>query len=163
MHTDQYLEWDSHHSPMAKYNVISTLTHRTRTVCTKPELLNKDIQHLRKALTKCKYPKWPPDKVERKFINRSQENSNVGNALGEPSEEENINSSSNTTGRDPNKDKYSKGHIVIPYTQGLEESIKKICRKYGIENHFRGNRTIKEMLVKPKDKDPIDRKSGAIY
>ena len=86
MHTYQYLQWDSHHNLGAKYSVISTLTHKARTVCTKPELLNKDIQHLRNALTKCKYPKWALDKVESKFINRSQENRNVGNIQGEPSE-----------------------------------------------------------------------------
>ena len=28
------------------------------------------------------------------------------------------------------------GHIVIPYTQGLCESIKKICGRYGIQTHF---------------------------
>ena len=60
-------------------------------------------------------------------------------------------------------DKHSKGHIVIPYTQGLGESIKKICSKYGIHTHFKGNRTIKQILVKPKDKDPMDKKSEAIY
>ena len=54
--SDQYLQWDSHHNLVAKYSVISTLTHRARTVCTKPDLLNNEIQHLRKALTKCKYP-----------------------------------------------------------------------------------------------------------
>ena len=63
----------------------------------------------------------------------------------------------------PNKEKYSKGHIVMPYTQGLGESIRNISRKYGIQTHFKGNRTIKEMLVKHKDKDPIDRKSQTIY
>ena len=47
--------------------------------------------------------------------------------------------------------------------QGLEESIKKICSKYGIQAYFKGNRTIKEMLGKPKDKDTIDKKSEAIY
>ena len=46
MHTDQYLQWDSHHYLVAKYSFISTLTHRARTVCTKPELLNQEIQHL---------------------------------------------------------------------------------------------------------------------
>ena len=30
-----------------------------------------------------------------------------------------------------------KGHIVIPYTQGLCESIKKICGRYGIQTHFK--------------------------
>ena len=52
MHTHQYLQWDNHHNLVAKYSVISTLTHRARTVCTKPELLNKEIQHFRRALTK---------------------------------------------------------------------------------------------------------------
>ena len=31
MHTDQYLQWDSHHNIAAKYSVISTLTHRGKT------------------------------------------------------------------------------------------------------------------------------------
>ena len=43
-HTDQYLQWDSHHNLVAKYSVISTLAHRAKTVCTKPELLSKEIQ-----------------------------------------------------------------------------------------------------------------------
>ena len=96
--TDQYLQWDSHHNLAAKYSVISTMTHRARTVCTKPELLNEEKQHLMKVLTKCKYPKLTLDKVECKFTNRSQENSNM-----EPREEGSNNPSSNTTGRDPTK------------------------------------------------------------
>ena len=119
--------------------------------------------YLRKALIKSKYPKWVLDKVERKFTNRSQEDSNVGNNLGEVSEEDSNNPSSTTAGRDTTKKKDNKGHIVIPYTQGLGESIKNICRKYGICTHFKGNRTIRNILVKPKDKDPLVRKSGAIY
>ena len=116
------------------------------------------MQHLRKALTKCKYPKWVLDKVERKFTNRIQENSSM-----ESRKEDSNTPSGNIIGRDPTKDKYIKGHIVIPYTQGLRESIKKICRKYDIQTHFKGNKTIKEILVKPKDKDPLDRSSRAIY
>ena len=56
-----------------------------------------------------------------------------------------------------------KGHIVIPYKQGLCESIKKICGRYGIQTHFKGGRTIKSLLVSPKDKDPMVNQSGAIY
>ena len=63
----------------------------------------------------------------------------------------------------PPQDRPSNGHIVIPQTQGLGESSKKICSKYGIQTLFNGNRTIKELLVKPKDKDPMEKKSGAIY
>ena len=57
----------------------------------------------------------------------------------------------------------TKGHIVIPFTQGLCESIKKICGRYDIETHFKGGSTIKNLLVSPKEKDPMVNQSGAIY
>ena len=57
----------------------------------------------------------------------------------------------------------SKGYIVIPYTQGLCESIKKICGRYGIQTHFKGGSTIKNLLVSSKDKDPMVSQSDAIY
>ena len=57
----------------------------------------------------------------------------------------------------------SAGHTVIPYVLGLGESIKHICLKYAIRTHFKGNRTLKQILVKPKDKDPEEMKSGVIY
>ena len=72
MHIDQYLQWDSHHNVAAKYSVISALTHRARRVCTRLELLSKRIHHIRKVLTKCKYPRWALDKVERKLLNNNQ-------------------------------------------------------------------------------------------
>ena len=43
------------------------------------------------------------------------------------------------------------------------ENIKCTCQKYGIRTHFKGNRTIKQILVKPRDKDPEEKKSGVIY
>ena len=61
----------------------------------------------------------------------------MGNNQGELSEADSNNPSDNTTGRDSTKHKYNKGCIVIPFTQGLGESIKKICRKYGIQAHLR--------------------------
>ena len=53
----------------------------------------------------------------------------MGNGQGEKSEEANDNPSGNPEGRDSAKEKYSKGHIVIPYIQGLGESIKNICKR----------------------------------
>ena len=46
-HMDQYLQWDSHHHISAKFSVINTLTHRAYTVCSNPELLHKEMDHLR--------------------------------------------------------------------------------------------------------------------
>ena len=42
-HIDQYIQWDSHHHVSAKYSVINTLTHRAKTVCSNPKLLQKWI------------------------------------------------------------------------------------------------------------------------
>ena len=59
--------------------------------------------------------------------------------------------------------KKSVGKIVIPYTKGTSESIKHICSKYGIQVHFKGNTTIKQILMKPTDTDLRDSKGGLIY
>ena len=75
-HTDQYLQWDSHHNLSAKYSVIGTLTHRAKTACTKPELLQKELSHLREALVKCKYPPWAIKRVQSKLIKNKQGDTN---------------------------------------------------------------------------------------
>ena len=41
-HTDQYLQWDSHHDLSAKYSVIGTLTQGAKTVCTGAERLQRE-------------------------------------------------------------------------------------------------------------------------
>ena len=148
---DQYLQWDSHHHLSAKFTVIQTLSQRAQTVCSNPELLYKEKAQLRKALTQCKYPKWALDKVERRLNRPSREApdraNNQGTASAQPATNE----------------VKTKGHIVIPYTQGLCESIKKICRRYGIQTHFKGSNIIRNLVVSPKDKDAMVSKSGAIY
>ena len=150
-HTDQYLQWDSHHNLSAKFSVINTLSHRAKTVCSNPELLKQEKEHLRKALTQCKYPKWALDKVEKRLNRSSSEAIDRVNSQG-------ANSTPAAT-----REVKSKGHIVIPYTQLLCESIKKICGRYGIQTHFKGGSTIKNLLVSPEDKDPMVSQSDAIY
>ena len=56
-------------------SVISTLTHRAKTVCTTLELLNEKLQHCKEALVRCKYPRWAINKVQNKVINCSWEDS----------------------------------------------------------------------------------------
>ena len=47
--------------------------------------------------------------------------------------------------------------------KGLSETCKNICRRHGIDMHFKGAITIRQLLVHPKDKDDILKKSGVIY
>ena len=56
-----------------------------------------------------------------------------------------------------------KSYIVVPYYSGLSESIKNIGRKFGVEVYFKGGTTTKNLLMIPKDKDPIQKQSGVIY
>ena len=120
-------------------------------MCSNPEHLHKEKTHLRNALTQCKYPKWALDKVERRFNKPSSEASDWVNNQG-------------AAGAQPaTKEVKTKGHIVIPYTQGLCERVKKICGRYGIQTYFKGSNTIRNLLVSPRDKDPMVSKSGAIY
>ena len=124
-HTDQYLQWDSHHHLSAKF-MSSKPTPIGPPLCAAIQLLQKEKDHLRKALTKCNYPKWALD------LHKSSRQVNDGG---------------NNTAQSANQGVQSKGHIVIPYTQGLCESIRKICGRYGIQTHFKGGRTIKNLLV----------------
>ena len=68
-YTEKYLQRDSHHKLSAKYSIIGTLTRRAKTVCTGPELFQRGIQHLRKALGKWKCPGWALQRVQNKYIN----------------------------------------------------------------------------------------------
>ena len=151
-HTDQCLQQDSHHHLSATYSVINAPTHRTKTVCNNPELLQKEMEHHRKALTNCKYPKWVAlDKMDKRLTRSSSEINGGANRQG-------------TAGTQlVTNEAKTKSHILIPYTQGLCKSIKKICGRYIIQTHFKGNSTIKNLLVSPKDKDPMVNKSWAIY
>ena len=65
-HTDLYLQLDSQHTLTSKYNVIGTLQHRAQTICSNPQLLLKEEQHLKSALKKCKNPTWALNKIQIK-------------------------------------------------------------------------------------------------
>ena len=65
-HTDQCLQWDNKHNLASKYSVINTLTHRARTLCSTPESINQELEHLEKVLIGCKYPRWAIKKVLQK-------------------------------------------------------------------------------------------------
>ena len=137
-HTDLYLQWDSHHHLSAKYSVINTLMHRARTVCSNNQLLMEE-DHLTRALSNCRYPTWALNRA--KFTNRHN----------------------TRTKKNKTTNNKKKSYIVVPYMKGLSESCKNICRRHGIEMYFKGANTIRQLLVHPKDKDDILKKSGVIY
>ena len=96
-------------------------------------------------------PTWAINKVQNKVLNNSQgENDNnqpsTNNNQAQPSNSQGASSTHTTTGN-----KNFIGQVVIPYTQGTAKGFKNICGKCGIQVHFKGNTTIKQLLIKPKD------------
>ena len=51
----------------------------------------------------------------------------------------------------------------MSYSECLSETVKNICKRYGIHIHFKSDKSIKDEMVAPKDKDHITKKSGIIY
>ena len=58
-------------------SVIGTLTHREKQFAQDWSTFNKEIQHHREALSRCKYHKWALDKVQSMFIASNWENGNI--------------------------------------------------------------------------------------
>ena len=69
----------------------------------------------------------------------------------------------NSTSTNNSGNNIQKPYIVIPYYKGYIESLKKTCSKHEVQVYFKGGNTITNLLVDPKDQDPIQKKSGVIY
>ena len=137
-HTKQYLQWNSHHAITNKYSIISSLLHRAKHICCNQQLLEEEQSHIQRALSMCKYPDWAINRTKLKMSTPKSNN----------------NKSSRTIGR---------GYITVSYSEGLSESVKNICKKYGIQVHFKSGKSIKDEQVAPKEKDHLTKKSGIIY
>ena len=60
-------------------------------------------------------------------------------------------------------DTIQKRHIIVPYHRGFSESFKKVCNNHGVQVYFKGGTTIKNLLMAPKDQDPMKSRSDGIY
>ena len=117
----------------------------------------------------CNYPAWAIKRVQQKVLHYTQENTSINNSTNNNNTSTNNNCSNSIYRQHINptinaqRNKTTIGQIVIPYTKGISESMKQACDKYGIQVHFKGNQTTKQILMKLKDKDPKDSKSGVMY
>ena len=138
-------KWDSHHNLACKFSVINTLTHRVRAVCSNSELLKTELKHIEEVLSHCKYSKWAIDRT----LHLQQEGKENRNRRKKGN-----NNTSQTNRR---------CHIVVPNSQGLCESYKNICSKYGVHIHFKEGNTLKNLLMFPKDREAKTKQSIIIY
>ena len=127
-----------------KYSVISSLMHRAKDVCSSKQSLEEEQKMIQEALQACKYPPWAINRMKTKINSTNNRKSN-----------------SNTN--KPDNRPMHRNSVTVPYNEGLSETFKNICKRYGIQVHFKSGKTIKEELVALKDQDHITKKSGIIY
>jgi len=57
----------------------------------------------------------------------------------------------------------SKGLAVIPYVEGLSETAERILHKYGINTAMKPYRTLRQLLVHPKDQRTVEQTGECVY
>jgi hypothetical protein len=112
-HTDQYLNFESHHPLQHKLGVIRTLYDRSDNIVTDPSDASDEIDHVNKALNKCGYPTWAFKKVRRQIDQRANK----------------------TTPDKKTKDRTdtheSRVMVTIPYVKGVSEALGRVFRRHG--------------------------------
>ena len=118
--------------------VIGTLIHWAKQVCSTPEFLLKEIDHLYKVLKDNHYP--------AQFCQQ-----------GKPQKK--------TNGKpNPSKGKFiEEARVVIPYIKGLSEQYRHTLAKYKVRVFFKGTSTIKSLLMHSKDPIQDSQKTDIIY
>ena len=139
-HTDQYLNWDSNHHLDHKRSVVRTLYNRVETHFSDTEDRVKEINHIQKVLRVNGYTKWAlkipnqKDKAER----QKQKQASIPSGPPPPL-------------------------VGLPYVKGLSEELQRIFKKHGVNVFFKPANTLRQLLVKPKDKTETSEKCGVVY
>lgn len=57
------------------------------------------------------------------------------------------------------------GHplVMLPYTAGDSEDIRRVCRRYGMQVIFRSGQSLHSVLSKVKDPLPVEKQSKVVY
>ena len=105
--------------------------------------MDRELQHIRTALQHCQFPEWVLNQWQHKFTHPNQPNTTTTTT-------NNNNNNKNIT-------------IVVPYMPNTGEKFRKLCKKKGIQVHFKGTNTLRTALGNPKDKDPKNNQTGIIY
>ena len=136
---DRYLDFNSSHPISAKRAVVRALMDQAENVCSDPDILAKEMEHLNMVLHYNNYPQWMIDKRGK---------SDKHDPIIHPE-----------TGVEMQKLFY----ISVPYFPGLSESYKKIFKYTLIQVCFKGVNTLKSLLMDPKDKISTDQKKDIVY
>ena len=139
-HTDRYLDFQSHHPSHVKRGLLRCLYDRARSITTRQDNLKKEECHLAKVMKQNGY--------HNAFIRSSSVPSRQNVEVTEaPLLEEGR--------RSP--------LVMLPYTEGVSEDIRRVCRKFGLKVIFRSGLSLRCMLTMVKDTLVMEKRSKVVY
>jgi len=139
-HTDQYLNFSSHHPVEHKLSVVRTLLERSQNLVTDSQDKTEEDAHVEEALRACGYPSWSFTKVRRQIESRGIKKKRKKKEVSE-----------------------YRPLIVIPYVEKVSESIVRVMKKHNVPVAMKPWKTLKGFLVHPKDKQEKEDVTECIY
>ena len=142
-HTNQYLNFESNHPLEHKRGVVRTLTHRAETIVNDPEDREREFDYVMTALSHNGYPSWLLKDLKQPTKERQPSSKAV---------------------RQPSSGTIKKTYpVVMPYIRGFSEELRRILKGYNIQAYFKPTNTLRQLLVRPKDKLDKFQVTGPVY
>ena len=132
--TGRYLNFESHHPDWIKRGIVKCLQHRVQTVSTDEQKKNKELSRLTDTMQRNGYPKG--------FLKCKTKTA---------------------TQSDIDQAEKPAATVSLPYTKGLSEKIRRICKKYNIRTTFKSNNTLRRQLCKVKPPTSAKDTKNCIY
>ena len=139
-HTDRYLDFNSSHLILTKRAVVRALMDRAENVCSDPEILAKEVEHLSKVLCYNNYLQWMIDKQGR---------SDKSGPLIHPD-----------TGHEIRRRNSTFQFLIF---LGWVKPSRKSLSTWQLQVCFKGVNTLKSLLMHRKDKVPTSQKKDIVY
>ena len=118
------------------------LKNRAINICTKRNK-TEELEHLEKVFRQNGYPK----KVIQRALHRPPKPNNP-----EPMNE-----------AEESEDRTDTKKIFLPYVKGVSERIEKVCRQLNIKTVFKSNGTLRQTLMRVKNRRPEEARRGVVY
>ena len=134
-HTDQLLNFDSHHPLSSKRSVVSSLSKRCNLIPSTTEARTQEKFYLRGVFAANNYTK--------EFVFQAA-------------------FQSTSVSKSPNCDS-PKATVTIPYIKGISEHIRRILAECNIQIRFKTVNTLRQLLSHPKDQTQIGKQSCVVY
>jgi predicted GIY-YIG superfamily endonuclease len=134
-HTDQYLNFKSHHHLSHKRSVVNTLINRADTIVSDQRDRVKEKRHITAVLSDNGYPPWALTPHKPKDKSKTE----------------------------PKRQYINDFPTGIPYLEGTSDELCQIFRNHGINTFHKPFNSVRSLLVKPKDPTKDNEKCGLVY